>query len=261
MSLLWPETIYVGLFPGHCWLQHGRSGTVQPFPQSQSQPFDGTALLRALETMLDVQDNKLCKGARLNVTVSDSMALIAALPWQDALRRREELYVYAQAFFKKMGMVIDNDWILQPEFHQYRAMGLAYALPRAWLIELAKLVGESGLKLKTVLPVSAAAYCRQKQHRQEGQTLLLLQEVHRHSAMIYGRDGLLGYDVEPLTLSAKASGLRLLKRVCAAYDNITGVTHWSPFPSELEPVPAPDFIPDCIPNAKWHSLACGAWNQ
>lgn len=256
MSPLWPETYYAGLFPGHCWLQRGRKAPPQAL---QSAPtFDPLALLRALEQMLDEQTKSARKGSRVVITVSDSMATTVPMPWQEALSRPAEIDSYAQICFEKAGMSIDADWVMRAEFRHFGGMGLAYALPRAWLEELLTLTQAKGLRLTAVLPLSAAAYCRQRFRNKKGSTLLLLQEAHRSSAMVYGKEGLLGYDVEPLTRSLDETRLRLLRRVASGYADIARVACWSSDASEPEPSKA--IIARCWPDAEAECLQHDAWN-
>lgn len=256
MSRLLPETLYCGLFPGHCWLQRKGAATAQSFPLEPS--VNGADLLLALESMLESQSATLRKGTRLAVTVSDTVAAVTALPWQEALREPEELNSYARICFEKTGLMVDDSWVMHTEFRTYGAMGLAYALPQEWMTELDRLVNTKGLRLTTVLPVSAAAYCAQPPYRLDGVALVLLQEATRCSALMYSKEGLLGLDVEPVIRSAQESGMRLLKRTAAYPDRIAAVTHWSPAPPEL--TQSPDFIADCLPDAVLHRVARGAWS-
>ena len=156
MSLLWPDTVHVGLFPGASWLKTKRTKGIQPF--SDAQAHDPGALLGDLETALDALTEKLCKGSNIVVTVSDSIAAVTTMPWQSALSRTDELKNYARICFEKLGMEIDDGWTMHAEFRDYGAMGLAYALPNAWLVELIEMLKARDLKLQNVLPASARIY-------------------------------------------------------------------------------------------------------
>lgn len=256
MLRLWPETIYVGLFPGQCWLQDGRIQAEPSLPLAQSS--DPLSLLRALETMLDDKASVLRKGSRLAISVSDSVAAATSLPWQEELLSPKELHAYAQACFEKQDVTIDEKWVMRAEFRQHRSTGLAYALPQAWLTALVELVGARGLQLSRVLPVSAAAYCAQTFTQKEGRTLVLLREARRIGALVYGENGFLGCDVEPITTSNEISGVRLLRRISACYDDIRSVHVWS---AELtEQIQPADYILTCLEQVEVHNVCRGAWS-
>lgn len=225
MSLSWLETVRGGLFPGHCWLQGRRAAIAQSL---RLPPSVGPAgLLRAMETMLDERTDVLRKASRLTLTTSDSVAAITMLPWQDALHRQAELENYARVCFEKKGIVVDRNWVLRVAFQRYRAAGIAYALPRDWLLELAQLISARGLRLQTVLPVTAAAYFGIRSRGDDGVTLRLLREENRTSALVYSGANLVGRDVEPVTVSGTESGVRLMRRVSACHSNIARVVEWS----------------------------------
>jgi hypothetical protein len=225
VSLSWPEKLRAGLFPGRCWLQGRRAVTTHSLSLAPS--IGSTGLLRAMETMLDERADVLRKGSRLTVTVSDSAAAITTLPWHDALHRTAELESYARICFEKQGIVVDGDWVLRVAFRRYRETGIAYALPRDWLVELAQSTSARGLRLTTVLPLTAAAYF-ESQFRRTGEVALqMLREENHASALIYSGASLVGRDVEPVTASGIESGVRLLRRVSASHSNIARVVEWS----------------------------------
>jgi hypothetical protein len=252
---LWPETLYVGLFPGQCTLQRGRKAPVLAW--SMPTIFDITDILQTLERVLDEQDQPVRKGARLVVTVSDSIAAIAPLPWQEALTRPAEIDSYAHICFEKLGIAIDESWVMRAEFRHFGGVGLAYALPRNWVNALVALADAKGMQLAAVLPLSATVYCKQRIDRKSGTTLLLLQEANRMSAMIYSKEGLLGYDVEPYARSRDDTMLRLLRRIASGYANVTRVSCWSTnvaqstAPTEIIAACFPECVSDSLPHDSW----------
>lgn len=258
MSLLLPETIYVGLFPGQCWL-HSRRIKEEP-SMALGQSADPQALLNALETMLDDKVTALRKGSRVVISVSDSVSALVTLPWQEALRTPEELHAYAKACFENQGVVIDDSWVMRTEFRLHRSNGIAYALPLAWMSQLLALLKDRGLRLHRVLPIAAAAYCAEPGTSKTGQNLVLLQERHRISAFTYGTEGLLGFDVEPIVTGSEIAGTRLLRRMSAKGGDIAQVSIWSPELSELPgQALSDDFISTCLTDVKVQRLVRGAW--
>lgn len=256
MSPLWPETIYAGLFPGQCWLQRGRKAPAQD-TQSASDPM---AWLQALDAMLAEQAKPIRRGSRLVLTVSDSIASIASLPWQEQLSRPAEVDSYAHICFEKRGVTIDEHAVMRAEFRHFGGMGLAYALPRAWLEALLALTETKGLRLVSVLPVSAAAYCHQRLTSKAGSTLLILQEAHRCSAIIVDKSGLLGYDVEPQTRSPQETQRRLLRRVGSGDAGIARVVFWSSDALQPGPQTLKERISDCLPDVEPVCLQRDVWN-
>jgi hypothetical protein len=253
---LLPETLYVGLFSGHCTLQRGRKAPVLAWATPTT--LDLAAILQTVEKVLEEQERPVRKGARLVVTVSDSIAAIAPLPWQTTLTRPAEIDSYARICYEKLGMTIDESWVMRAEFRHFGGVGLAYALPRVWVDALAALAHAKGLQLITVLPLSAAAYCKQRVSRKAGTTLLLLQEANRMSAMTYNKDGLLGYDVEPYTRSRDETLVRLLRRMASVYTNVTRVSSWSTdvaqstVPTEIISASFPECASDSLPHDSWN---------
>jgi hypothetical protein len=211
-----------------------------------------------MEAMLNEHAVVLRKGSRISLTVSDSVAAIATLPWLDALHRQTELENYARICFEKQGVVVDDNWVLRVAIRRYRSMGIAYAIPRDWLAELVQLTGAKGLRLTTVLPISAAAYFGTRAYRGGGLTLQLLREENRASALIYDGAHLVGCDVEAVTASANESGVRLLRRIGASHGKITRVVDWSSEPHEHAKVA--NFISLCLPEAETSLLHHGAWS-
>lgn len=257
MSLLWPDTLHVGLFPGTSWLKTGRKKAIQPFVVAVDQ--DPDALLRSLEVMLDTMTVKPRKGSRVIVTVSDTVAAITALPWQPALSRPGEVHSYARICFDKLGITIDGTWAMHAEFRRYAVMGWAYALPNGWIGGLIALLRERGLQLRTVLPASAKALAYRAAHRQAGKQVILLQEALRNSALILGKEGLCGYDAEPVIGSPQESSVRLLTRISARHGAIGRLIHWPLDAAQEKPVQ--DGETHCLPGATCEAMAQDIWER
>lgn len=256
MSPLWPDTVQVGLFPGLSWLKSKRAEKVLSL--ASAPVHDAKALLNTLAAMLDAEANMLRKGSKVVVTVSNSVAAITTLPWQPSLTRASELQGYARACFEKLGVAIDDEWTMHTEFRHYGAMGLAYALPNAWLADLIDLLQTRDLKLQTVLPVTAKAYAHPMLRRQSGKTLILLQDELCCSALVINSNGLCGYDVEPVIGSPQESSVRLLKRVGVREGEIGNVVSWSLDLEEKQGTP--DFIEDCLPGTAFQVISHNVWS-
>lgn len=252
MSRLLPETVTIGLFPGTCWLRRGGRDTEHACGAGPQ------ALLQSLESLLDGQAKPVGRRGRVQIQVSDSLAAIAVLPWQEQLRAADELHAYAHACFEQQGIRLDEGWVMQTAYRRFRSGGLAYALPQAWLAQLLGLLAKRGLRLQSVLPISAAAYWRAQGASLHGQDLLLIQEAQRLTALIYEDGSLLAHDVQPVTGDGlAAAGGRLLRRVTACHRAVARLRHW---PAAQIKADTPDFIVNCLPEAAISPLLRHVWS-
>lgn len=249
MLRLWPETLYGGLFCGAAWLSAG--GQIA----QQCSPADAGDLLADLETMLQGLP-RAAGWRRLHLQVSDSLAAIIMLPWQEQLRGQAELVAYAQACFDRNGLEIDGDWVTHADFRQFRRNGLAYAMPCAWLEQLVAICERQRVRLLSVLPVSGAAYWHGRRRSPVNRSLILLSEPRRVSALVYQDGALIGTDVQPATGDAAEAGKRLLFRLRARYAEFSEVRHWSPIAADAD---APGFIREQLAEATVLQLAREVW--
>ncbi len=254
MSLLSPEKVFVGLFPGECWIKCPGAAEIRTVPGPDAL----TSLLAELAGMLDAQAAQLRKGTKVSLMVSDSIGALVALPWHEQLTSPDEVEGYAIACFEKQGISIGSRWVMHAEFRSYGSMGLAYALPSEWINELVSLLDARGLKLDRVLPVSALAYWKVAKVARVGQAVVLLREPQRVTALAYDRAGLQGLDVEVITGSAETSGRRLLNRVAGYFPQVHSVLDWS---ANVEAgAKPPAFIAECFPDAGVAAVNRSAWS-
>jgi len=255
VSLLWPDTVSVGLFPGESWLRRGRTTVATARTvDALATPED---LLVALQTLLAEQGKQLRQRDRVNLVVSDSVGVLVALPWQEQLIAVDELQAYGFACFEQRGVAIDHNWVMQTGFRQYSVAGIAYAIPRDWLQELMLLLETRGLRLGSVLPVSAAAFW---QHRppKAGRAVLLQSEMRRVTSLVYQSGRFIGIDVEPVITDRASAGKRLLKRLAAAQGDIGSVGYWQVAPSDDDG--SNKFISACLPDTVVHLLKRDIWS-
>lgn len=236
MSLLWPDKLSGGLFPGYCWIQRrGGDKVISALPVTADT---AAAMLATLDEMLEGQGTAMRKGTAVSLIVSDGLGAVTVLPWQDQLSTPDEVGAYAAACFERQGIEVGANWVMHAEFRAYGRVGLAYALPRAWLDALAQLLEARGLRLDRVLPVTAMAYWRHGALPKSGSELVLLREAQRITAMVYGSNGLQALDVEAVTAMQDTSLERLLRRVGAYYPGVRTVWDWSPLPMEDADLPS-----------------------
>ncbi len=254
MSLLWPDKVVGGLFPGQCWLKCHGAAEVRAVAGLDAPG----AMMAELAGMLDAQAATIRKGSTVSLMVSDSLGALVALPWHEQLTSPDEVEGYAIACFEKQGITIGGRWVMHAEFRSHGSMGLAYALPKEWINELVAMLDARGLKLDRVLPVTALAYWKVAKVAGAGQAVVLLREPQRISALVYDGAGLQGLDVEPITGNADASGRRLLHKVAAYFPQVASVLDWSAFGEEGAKPPA--FIAACLPDAALATVNRSAWS-
>lgn len=255
MSLLWPESVLVGLFPGHCWLRRTRSELrCASGPDDQSEP---SALLKALDGLLLQHADGIRKNARLHLTVSDSLAATVMLPWQEQLTTRDELLGYALANFERHGLDIGEGWTVQTAFRHHQAAGMAFAIATSWLRDARALAESKGLRLSSVLPLSMAAYHRHGHPAGVAKNIVLLRETQRLTAMVHEHGRLQGIDIEPvLGAGEEAAGRRLMRRLGAVHGGIEAVDDWA----GVVPAAPTAFIGECLPAAARRSLMPDVWS-
>lgn len=224
MSPLWPDALHAGLFPGHCWLK--KPGSKREPMAAHAEAARTEDLLAGLGVCLVNAGASLKKGSKLSLAISDSIAAITPIPWQDNLEKDAELRGYARICFDKQGIKIDQQWVMHVEFRSYGAAGLAYAVPCAWLESLRSSLQARSLQLARVLPVSALAYSRGPKPGGAGMSLLILQEAQQIAALVWRNGMLLARDVEPVAQSAEQACFRLAARINNAFAFLeSGFTH------------------------------------
>lgn len=248
MLRLWPEQVTVGLFPGHCWLRRrGRSSpgidTAQAGTDSLAPAFD--SLLAATAPL---------RGARLDLVVSDRAARIAPLPWQERLGSRSEWEAYARAAHDAAGMALDGGWACVPAVRRYGEQGLALALPVGWLATLEEIARRHGGRLRTVMPLSGAAYWSPRRWMPaKGTSWLLLQESEQVTLLSFSGRSSIGYDTQP---ALDARGLRQLLQRGQLAGSPTRAVAW-----RTGGEPQIDVLQAIVPEAGAIALPTGYWDR
>lgn len=256
MLRLWPDSAQLGLFPDHCWLRHRGTIYEHSLPQVTG-PLD-EALLQAAAELLVTHADKLGKRSRMDVLVSDEIAAVMPLPWQDQLGGDQEREAYALACFEARQIAVNSEWVIQADFRKHGTTGLAYALPREWLARLLELSTAAGYRLREVLPVSAAAYYRHRPTRGAAHSLLLLKEARRTTAFCFQGRALLALDVEPVTSSTPEPGKRLLSRVLTDEAAASHAFEWTAQPAESAKLS--QVLPQVLPQALHIAVDRHAWS-
>lgn len=193
MLRLWPEQITVGLFSDRCWLRRGGKTSDLTGLAEMGIP----ALAGAFNALLAGAGP--LRGARLDVIVSDRAARIAALPWQEKLRSKLEWHAYARAVFESSGLPADDRWICAPAVRYFGEQGLAAALPAALLAVFEEAANNHGARLRTVMPLSCAAYRSPRRWMAgSGSSWLLLEERDHATLLCFDGRRSIAHDTQPI---------------------------------------------------------------
>jgi hypothetical protein len=193
--------------------------------------------------------------ASLDLIVSDSVARVISLPWQDSLSGEEQLGAYARACFDQAGFDLDGNWQVQAAYRHFRDVGLGYALPGSLIASVHPRLLERQIQLRSIMPVSAHAYWRHMNRKRGKRTVLLLHERSRLSALLF--DGLqcVGMQVQPTGSALPDAARRLFHSVEAVLPSVSHVQCWSSEGSEMNgqliksQFPVSSF--DILPRLKW----------
>lgn len=251
MSLLWPERVSAGLFPGHCWLQRGATVATHTGDFADADQF-----LMALDSMLEAQEKPLRRGAQVQLLVSDSLACVMPLAWQELLSSPQELRTYALAGFEQRGMTLDDGWLVQTGFRHFRSTGIAYAVRRQWMAAVLEVLAARGLRLASLLPVSAAAYWRQRASA-SGKRVVLLREPGRLTAMVSNGARLQDLDVQPVAGQVELAAARLLKRLAVTHGAFANLAEWRAQADDTMSLAST--VGGCWPDAVVTQLPLQAW--
>jgi hypothetical protein len=219
---LWPETIQVGLFPGHCWLKRGKAiHTINI--ADDAGPDD---LLAALDRLLCMPGRRYGRRTAVELLLSDSVGYAITIPWQSNLSRAAQLNSYGAACLARKGFADDGDWVIEAGFRWPGGHGIALAVRNDWLERLVTITSNVGVRAVSALPACAAAYWYQPLPPKRGPSLLLLEECNRITALRCDAGKVHHIDAEPVVMDAEVSMRRLIARQLGVQPSIAHVDIW-----------------------------------
>lgn len=254
MLRLWHKPMLIGLFPGECWLRHGDA---RELVRVATDGNDWPAVTAGIGKLLAAPELSGHRPSHVDVVISDSLASICVMPWQTNLHKQSELNVYAQLCFEQAGQACDDQQAVYAEFRDYGRPGLAYALPAARAAALQAALGEHGLRLRSLLPLSAAAYFRRRKAARVGRHMLMMIEASRVTSLVQDARGTLAFDVEAVTTSIDLATKRQLKRLNATLGAVASVQVL--IPSRVPEHALQTVISAELPEARQQFVAAGAW--
>lgn len=222
MSLLWPETIQVGLFAGRCWLKRGKAIDAIEIADDAG-PDD---LLAAFDRLLCMPGKRYGGRTVVELMLSDSISYAITIPWQSNLSRAAQLNTYGAACLARNGFADDGDWVIEAGFRWPGNCGISLALRSGWLERLMLIASSAGVRIVSVLPASAAVYWYQSVPAKRAPSLLLLVERNRVTALRYGEGKVHHIDAEPVVMGAEGSMRRLIARQLGIQPSIAHVDIW-----------------------------------
>jgi len=207
VSLLWPNQAAIGLFPGISWMRAGR----------RMECFDGVASAgswapRVFERAIQGLRDSGVKGGSLDVVLSDQIARCAMLPWQEQQLSVSQLQAYARACIERGGANIDAKWAVDAGYRQFRAAGLAVAVPGTLLSELVSIAAGQGMRLRSATPLTSLAYWRHSPGLRRRNSVLFLHEMNRLTMMRWEAGRISALDVQPIARELGSALWRLIQR-------------------------------------------------
>lgn len=209
MLRLWPERFALNLFAERSSLRAGKRAHEVRVEDVN------TGLLAMADQLLALAPVDSYWRPSLDLIVSDESARLLLLPWQERLRTSAQQLGYAEACMVDSGAALDGDWLVQAGFRHYGHAGLALAVRRDFVDGVMAVASAHRLRLRSLLPVSVAAYWRYRGERSGRESLLLLCEKNRVTAMRYRGRALQAVDVQPVGGDRPQAVLRLLRRQLA----------------------------------------------
>ncbi len=228
MSLLSPKKIHVGLCCGKCWLKVGELQVERATEIDVNVDLKALQdfFVQALNSMLAEVKGKIKPRSSVSITVSDRLAMISTLPWQDIAMSRSELESFAVFWLAKFGMKVDESQLLFADYPRYQAVGMAYALPKAFIETLASTMDSAQLKLERVIPISAEVFFSNYFKKMRSSTIVVCEETHSLSAWIFDQDGKVHYEIEPVTATQDQAIKRLSSRISLRYTELENLDFW-----------------------------------
>lgn len=249
MSRLWLERRALGVFPERTWLYAGKQ-----LLEVVGDECDGATEMGAADALLRQCLPGPWLRPRLDITLSGDAGRVVVLPWRDGLRTASQQMRYAEACLEDAGVTASGGWAMQYGYRRSGYDGIAYALKRTQLEQWKAMASVQRLRLRSVLPVEAAAYWRMSLSRRAG-TLLILNEVNRITLMRFTGLGLSAVDVQPCGGQRELALRRLLRRAQASAAAIDVVGCWSTDQSPVTQAVATELYPDAVvrilPHRSW----------
>jgi len=221
VSRLWPEHLRAAVFPDGAWLCRRNGQEVGRFDGR----LDGAGdLAMVLEALLAQRHPGR---ARIELMVSDRLARIVHLPWQDGLANEAQRTAYGRACLERTGLDLRGDWVLQAAFRHFARSGIAYALPRSLVQGARDVLAAHGVQLASILPLSGAAYWRYRSGLGRQRSIIVLEEPGRVSALLIEAGKYVGIQVQPAGVQPEDAVRRLLHAVDALFPGVQRVLYWS----------------------------------
>jgi hypothetical protein len=248
---LWPDRLTATIFPNACRLYRGRGQEIGTFLPVSTAGFD---VMDSVSQVLD--QGSLLSPAWIDIVVSDCVARTIPLAWQDNLANDEQYEAYARACFDRAGFELEGEWIVHAAYRHFRGTGFGYGLQRSLIMDMHRYLLERGIRLRSVMPISARAYWRSGGRLRGQRSILLLREHNRLSALLFDGKKCAGMQVEPAGANARDAARRLSSVLEAVFPSIRTVRFWTSDSNDDETAS----VKDCFPGSVFEVTAGLEWN-
>lgn len=236
MSLLSRKKIHVGLCCGKCWLKAGQLHLERTTEIDMS--VDGAALqeffIQALSSMLDEAKIQLRQFGSIEVTVSDRIAMLTTLPWQETSMSSSEVESFAECCLARLGLKVDETHLLYADYPRYRSIGIVYALPKTFVESIATVIENAKLRLGQIMPVSASVFFSRQFDKNRSSTLIVCEESHCVCAWVFDGKGQLHYETEPMVDAKNQALKRMISRIEMRYKGLHTLDYWGVVGEKME---------------------------
>ncbi len=250
MLRLWPERFTALVSPDACRLFGAGGREVGRSTPASAPVFD---VMDGLNRILDA--GALRGRAQIDLIVSDGVARSIPLPWQDNLRSEEQYEAYARACFDQAGFELEGEWIVQVAYRHFRGVGVGYALPRPLVMDVRNRLLERGIRLRSIMPMSAHAYWRNACGARGTRSILVLREWGRLSALMFDGTACAGIHVQPMGSGLSDAARRLSNGIEAVFPSVSRVQFWAAGTDDMET----EMIRNRFPSSSFKVLPGLAW--
>lgn len=249
MLHLWPERLSMYLLPDSASIHVGSQ-----LHSAIPAPVDfGARFAVIAQQLLPVAVKRSWLIPVLDIVLSDEMARLRLLQWQPRLRSGAQQQRYAEACFEADGLDC-RDWLVQASYRQFGGSGLGLAVRREALAGLAEISALRKVRLRSALPVTAAAYWRHRASR-SSHDILVLDEGRRLTSLCYAKGELCAIDVQQAGETRELALARLMRRCRATFPQASKLAYWSGASEAM----ADHLLTSVWPGISLRHLPYGAW--
>lgn len=210
MLLSLRKRIRVGLYEDETWADFGKGQVIR-------------SLLTGTEGLNDILSRaKECRGRSVVILTANQFSLQQLAPALPQLSDRRERVAYARVVLERAGLDVPNDMVTNVVYRSGRHNGVALGYSRPWLSKVDEVLSAHHIKLRRILPLTAAVLAYTNISMRKDVQIALVAEPFGCTCMVWKKGSLERLDAEPGLLPQAIR--RLIARLKLHYDSIDGVT-------------------------------------